>query len=210
MDEAAPRRSLVLPVWAALLLGMTALAAWEGAPSTIGPQVASGRLAASLGILLLALVALVLPMRRGGPVRLATDFALAVVLAAPFAVVAWDWAPLTWARAGPYLALLASQAALAAAACWAGVDRHGRTASVYLAAVAVVLLGLPYLSYLAAETTTLKEGALRFASSLQAARALLLDRADRLPSGFWAPAVGVNLALAAGFAVRATLRRRSS
>jgi hypothetical protein len=210
MDDAEPRRSLLIPAWAALLLGLTALAAWDGAPSALRPQIAAGRLAVNGGLLLLGLVAVVLPLRRGGPRRLATDLALVLVVAAPFAIAARDWTPLTRALAAPYLALLASQAVLAAAAAWAGVARHGRAASVYLAAVVFVLLGLPYLTYLAGEATSLTGGGLRFASSLAAARVLLLDRADPLPSGFWTPAVGVNLALAAGFAVRATLRRRDS
>jgi hypothetical protein len=211
LGKAAPRSTGVwLGGWAALLLLVVGLASLDAVPSSLRPVLAPGRLAVTLGFLLLSSIALILPLRGGGPVRFLEDLSLTLVLAAPVAVAAWDWTPITPALAGPFLAILASQAVLGAAASWAGVGRHGRTGSIYLVAVVLVLFGAPFLSYMLSEMSMIEKGGWRFVSAIWAARPLLLDRPSRLPPGFWTPAVGANLILAAGFAVRAVLRRGGS
>jgi hypothetical protein len=196
--------------WAGLLLVLTLAAGLDDLPLSVADQLAPGRLAANAGLLLLLAVAYVLPLAPGGVGRCAEDLAVTVVLALPVAAVAADWTPVDASRGAAYGALLASQAALAAAAAWAGAGRHRAAGTAYLVLVTGVLLGVPFVTYLVGETSILSPIPARFASSFWAARPLLLDRAGTLPEGFWIPALGVNLALAAGFAVAAALGRGRS
>ena len=208
----APRSVGARPlVWAALLLLFAALAGFEGAPASLRSLLAPGHLALTLGWFLLFATAYVLPLARGGPGRFLETFALTVALAAPFAGFAADWAPVDAGRAAVFGLLLLSQAAVAAAASWAGTgagaERQGRVGSAYLVLTTIVLLGAPFLAYLIGETSDSGPIAAGYASSIWAVRPLLLDRAWALPDGYWIPALAVNGVLATGFAAVALVGR---
>jgi hypothetical protein len=207
MSQTAPRRlGALLPAWAGALLALTAFAGWEGAPASLRETLAASRLAAHGGLLGLLLVTVVLPFRRGGPARVLEELLLMLVVAAPFAVLAYDAAPIESGRVAALSGILGSQALLSISASWLGVSRQGRAGTMFLAGMVLLHLGAPFLSYLLSEATRVAEGPAANLSSLWAARSALVDPVP----GPWGPAAGLNAALAALCATFGALGRARS